>query len=195
MKRTGLARRVAGFLLVLLAAGGCRDQTGELAPLPIGGEIELATAGGPFRLSEHPHEVKLVFFGYASCPEVCPTTLARVARVQAALGARREELLAVFVSVDPERDTPERLAEFVSFFGVRGVGGTSTPERIAALAKAYGAYYEKIEGPTAANYLIDHSTFLYLLDRRNRVRRLVRSSDPPERIAGWVGRLLDAPDA
>lgn len=193
MSRAGLVRCVAGTLFALVVSGGCRDPLGELAPLPIGGEIELATEEGTFRLSEHPREVKLVFFGYASCPEVCPTTLARVARVQTALGGRSDGLLSVFVSVDPERDTPERLAEFVAFFGVRGVGGTSTPERVAALAKAYGASYEKVEGPTAASYLIDHSTYLYLLDRGNRVRRLVRSADPPERIAGWVGRLLDEP--
>jgi len=191
--RRGGLRRAGGALLLILATA-CSDPLSDLPPLPIGGELELATAGGGIlRLADHPDEVKLLFFGYASCPEICPTTLARLARVQSALGERSGGLFSVFVTVDPERDSPERLAEFVRFFGIRGAGATGTPEQIAALAKAYGAFYERVEGPTAAQYLIDHSTFIYLLDRRNRVRRLVRSDDSVEQIAGWVRRLLDHP--
>ncbi len=191
--RRGALLRAGGALLLVLA-GACSDPLADLPPLPIGGELELATAGGgALRLADHPDEVKLIFFGYASCPEICPTTLARLARVQTALGERSRGLFSVFVSVDPERDSPERLAEFVHFFGIRGAGATGTPERIAALAKAYGAFYERVEGPTAAQYLIDHSTFIYLVDQRDRVRRLVRSDDSVEQIADWVRRLLDHP--
>jgi protein SCO1/2 len=187
---------------VLLALGlgpglvGCDGgeravEAGELAALPLGGEIGLDMAGGStFRLADHPDDVKLLFFGYATCPDVCPVTLARVAGVARALGDRRERLLAVFVSIDPERDTPDELAEFMSFFGVRGFGVTGPRERLDPVVKAYNAFYEKVESDSAAGYLMDHSTYMYLLDRQNRVRRLVRSDEPIERIAGWIETLM-----
>ena len=131
--------------------------------------------------------------GYASCPDVCPRALSRVSQVEKLLGPLAEQLLAVFVSVDPERDTPDHLAEWLGFFAVRGVGVTGSAERVATVAKAYGAFYEKRPSGSAMGYLIDHSTYLYLVDRAGRVRHLVRSEDSPESIAGWVRALLAEP--
>jgi len=139
--------------------------------------------------------VKLVFFGYTTCPDVCPLTLARVASVRRALGARGDRVLAVFVSIDPERDTPEKMEQFLSFFGVRGVGVTGPPERLDPVVQAYNAFYSKVDSGSAAGYLMDHSTYIFLLDRRNRVRRLIRSDDPVARIAGWIDTLLSESDS
>lgn len=190
MTRLRATRFAAAAFASLLAACGTVPAT-DLVPVPIGGEIELIQAGGTtFRLSEHRDEVKLVFFGYASCPDACPRALSRIRQVELLLGPAREQLLSVYVSVDPERDTPEHLAEYIGFFSVRGVGVTGTPEKIAEIAKAYGASYQKAPSESAMGYLIDHSTFLYLLDRAGRVRRIVRSDDTPEQIASWVKALL-----
>jgi protein SCO1/2 len=181
------------LLLALLWASGCRpDPAAELVAEPIGGEPGLlATDGKPFRLADHPDEVKLLFFGYTTCPDVCPMALGRAAAVARELDHRggaklAEKLLVVFVSIDPARDTPERLTEYLSFFGVRGVGLRGTEAEVAATAKAYGASYKRIDGRSAAGYLIDHTTYLYLIDREGRVRRLVRSDDSVEQIARWV---------
>ena len=188
-------RRVVATTVASLALTACGVVPAtDLLPLSIGGDIELTQAGGRvFRLSEHAAEVKLLFFGYASCPDVCPRALARVSQVEKLLGPLAEQLLAVFVSVDPERDTPDHLAEWLGFFGVRGVGITGSADRVASVAAAYGAFYEKKPSGSALGYLIDHSTYLYLLDRAGRVRRLVRSEDSPEAIAGWVSALLAEP--
>ena len=189
------ARRLIATSLLSLAVAACGVVPAtDLAPLPIGGDIELTQAGGKvFRLSDHGAEVKLVFFGYASCPDVCPRALSRVSQVEKLLGPLAEQLLAVFVSVDPERDTPDHLAEWLGFFAVRGVGVTGSAERVATVAKTYGAFYEKKPSGSAMGYLIDHSTYLYLVDRAGRVRHLVRSEDSPESIAGWVRALLAEP--
>jgi protein SCO1/2 len=185
-----LAAVCSALAALALHACGAVPAT-DLVPLPVGGDIELSQSEGrTFRLADHSAEVKLVFFGYASCPDACPRALGRVRQVEALLGAERERLLSVFVSVDPERDTPEHLAEWIGFFGVRGVGVTGSAERIAAIAKTYGASYEKAASDSAMGYLIDHSTYLYLVDRGGRVRRIIRSEDPPEQIARWVKALL-----
>lgn len=181
--------------LVLGAVAACGPGASvELAPLPIGGEIELLQAGDSvFRLSEHGDEVKLVFFGYASCPDACPTALGRVSRVEELLGVDAARLFTVFVSVDPDRDSPDRLAEWIGFYGIRGVGVTGPADRVAAVARAYGASYQRVDAASAAGYLIDHTTYLYLVDRGGRVRRLIGREDSPETIAGWVRALLAEP--
>jgi protein SCO1/2 len=195
------ARRPAARALAVLVAGalgacGGGAEDGELVPLPLGGEIGLDTAGGrAFRLADHPDDVKLVFFGYTTCPDVCPMTLARVASVRRALGREGDRVLAVLVSIDPERDTPEKLDQFLSFFGVRGVGVTGPKERLDPVVEAYHAFYSRVDSGSAAGYLMDHSTYIFLLDRRDRVRRLIRSDDSVQRIAGWIRTLLAERDA
>lgn len=186
------------LLLAVLWAAGCRpDPAAELLAETFGGEPGLlATDGKPFRLADHPDEIKLLFFGYTTCPDVCPMALGRAAAVARELDHRggkqlAEKLLVLFVSIDPARDTPEKLTEYLSFFGVRGVGLLGTEEQVAATAAAYGAHFERIASRSAVGYLIDHTTYLYLIDRQGRVRRLVRSDDAVERIASWVETLAE----
>jgi protein SCO1 len=166
-------------------------EADELAPLPLGGEVNLDMAGGQtFRLADHPDDVKLLFFGYTTCPDVCPTTLARVSSVARAVGSDADHLYTVFVSIDPERDTPEKLTEFLSFFHVRGAGVTGPKERLDPVVQAYKAFYSRIESDSAAGYLMDHSTYVFLIDRQNRVRKLIRHDDSVEQIASWVKTLI-----
>lgn len=134
-----------------------------------------ALIGGPFTLVNHEGKTvtqrdfrgkhMLVFFGFTHCPDVCPTKLSHIASVMDRLGPLADEITPVFISVDPERDTPERMADYVSNFGTDIVGLTGTPEQVKRAAKAFRVYYAKVEMENSATgYLMDHSAFTYLMD-------------------------------
>ena len=105
----------------------------------------------------------LVFFGYTYCPDICPTELQVISAALDELGAKGAAIQPIFVTVDPQRDTPEILKTYVSNFHPRLIGLTGTPEAIAAAARAYRVYYSKAPGADAENYLMDHSTIIYLM--------------------------------
>lgn len=132
-----------------------------------------AMFGGPFTLTDtqgrtvteaslkgQPHAI---FFGFTRCPEICPTTLASLTRLHQALGKDAEKLRIVFVSVDPEHDTPGRLGDYLSAFPIPVTGLTGTPEQLAQIIKGYAVYVKKVplEG---GDYTIDHTTAVYLMD-------------------------------
>jgi len=141
------------------------------AVAPAGGDFTLASADGPVTLQALRGKVVLVYFGYTYCPDVCPTALAATAAGLALL--RPEELAgvaAIFVSVDPERDTPERMAEYMAYFNPSFVGLSGTPDQIAEAATPFGIYYQKHEGTPASGYLVDHTATVNVLDREGRMR-------------------------
>lgn len=130
--------------------------------------------GGPFRLTAHDGKILssedlagkpfAVFFGFTHCPEVCPTTLSEVSHVFDDLGDEAKDLTVLFVTVDPERDTPEVLRDYVSSFSGRIIGLSGTPDEIAKVAKEYKVYYEKV--PTSdRGYTMNHSAAIYLMGR------------------------------
>ena len=107
----------------------------------------------------------LVFFGFANCPDVCPTTLAEVAAVMENLGTDAERVQPIFISIDPERDTPDALAEFVPLFDAGIIGLTGTPEQIAAASETFPIFYERIEEASAPDgYTMGHTSHLFLFD-------------------------------
>ena len=107
----------------------------------------------------------LVFFGFANCPDVCPTTLAEVADVMDNLGADAEKVQPIFISIDPERDTPTALAQFVPLFDAGIIGLTGTPEQIAETSETFPIFYERIEETSAPNgYTMGHTSHLFLFD-------------------------------
>ncbi|PRB84376.1 SCO family protein [Pseudomonas sp. MYb185] len=114
-------------------------------------------------ITEHSYRDRwlLLFFGFTHCPDVCPTTLSTVAQVLERLGDDAERLQPLFITLDPERDTPALLAEYVGFFDERIQGLTGTPEQIQTVADAYGIYFKKV--PTQDSYMLDHSSTLLLL--------------------------------
>ncbi|WP_137177361.1 SCO family protein [Roseomonas sp. AR75] len=159
--------------------------------------------GGPFRLvdqsgkavteADFAGKFLLVYFGYTYCPDVCPTELGVMAHAMDALGEDAARVTPVFVSVDPERDTPEALADYVSRFHPRMIGLTGTPEQVAAAARAYRVYYAKVQRPEMTQYLMDHSSFTYLVGPDGRVRALFRPETAPEAMAAAVrGQLRGA---
>ena len=131
--------------------------------------------GGPFSLIDHAGRRRtdadfhgrlvLLYFGYTYCPDICPTDLAQIALAIDRLGSAGDEVQPLFISVDPERDTPGVLAPYVAMFHPRLIGLTGTPEEIRAVADAYLAYYARYTPPGGGPYLIDHTGFTYLLGR------------------------------
>lgn len=143
-----------------------------------------------FHLKELRGQIVLLFFGYTSCPDACPGTLAKIQRALALLGPGKTRVRTVFVSVDPERDTPEKLKEYLDYFGVNGVGLTGTKEQIDRVVKAYHAYYQKIPGESADWYTFNHTTTVYLVDQQGKVRHLFKAEDSPEQMAARIKQLL-----
>ena len=178
--RWARALAVAGAVLPTLAA----------APLALGQEPDQARAarlmddlmwgrgsvGGPFELIDHTGtkrtdadfrgKLLLVYFGYTYCPDICPTDLAQISLTIDKLGVAGKEVQPLFISVDPARDTPSVLAQYVAMFHPRLIGLTGTPAQIRALADSYKAYYAKYLPPDGGVYLIDHTGFIYLMGRR-----------------------------
>jgi protein SCO1/2 len=123
----------------------------------------------------------LLFFGYTSCPDICPTTLLNVAKTLDAMGEAGKQIQPVFVTVDPERDTPAVLKDYLANFGGRFVGLTGTPAQIAAAAGAYQTFYRKV--PIEGGYMMEHSSGLALLSPTGVYVRTFRPDDDPEDFA------------
>jgi protein SCO1/2 len=160
---------------------------------------QAAAVGGPFRLIDQDgkpltdQDLKgrpfLVFFGFTHCPDVCPTTLFEVSEVLRRLGPDGERVRALFITIDPERDTPEKLKEYLSSFDPRMIALTGDPEAIAATAKAYRVYTKKVplEGGT---YTMDHTTIVYLMDKEGRFVAPFSLKRRPEEAAADLRRYL-----
>jgi protein SCO1/2 len=155
--------------------------------------------GGPFQLVDqnskpitdadlkgHPF---LVFFGFTHCPDVCPTTLFEVSEVLRALGSEGKGVRALFVTVDPERDTPEKLKDYLSSFDARVIGVTGDPEAITAIEKAYRVYAKKVP-LDGGNYTMDHTAIVYLMDKTGRFVAPFNLKRRPEEAAADLKRYL-----
>ncbi len=144
-----------------------RPQYSGLPVLKLGGDFALVNATGtPFSLADSTGRVRLLSFGFTHCPDICPMTLARYRAVLEALGNDAAQLQPIMISVDPARDTPAVLADYVAYFSPNIIGLTGSTEAIAQVAKQYGAYVS-VSGDD-----VSHSDYLYLIDRDGRVRRL-----------------------
>jgi protein SCO1/2 len=155
-------------LLVGIFASVWLVPTKSPQPYPgVGGDFTLSAISGPVALSDFKGKAVLVFFGYTHCPDVCPTDLARIGQVLNALTpAESTRVRGLFISIDPERDTPQRIADYTRFFHPSIIGLTGTPDDLHRVAKQYLVLYQKAEiGESQAGYLMDHSTKTYLVGR------------------------------
>lgn len=145
----------------------------------------------PFKLSDLKGKAVLLFFGYTSCPDVCPTTLADLADVKKELADKGDELAVVFVSVDAQRDNPERLGRYVTGFNPDFIGVTGSDEELRAMGKDYGLYFERrnVTG-TEAGYLVDHTAAIFLIDADQNMRMIYGFNTPPSVIAKDVSEML-----
>jgi protein SCO1 len=155
--------------------------------------LELPDVDGRTRtLADFAGKVTVVFFGYTQCPDVCPTTLAEMAQVRKALGADGDRLQTVFITVDPERDTPEILKAYVSNFGPGVTALRGTPEQTAAVAKEFKVFYAKSAGKTPGSYTMDHSAASFVFDPTGRVRLYVPYGSDPKAVAADLKQLVSA---
>jgi protein SCO1/2 len=136
-------------------------------------------------------KVTVVFFGYTQCPDVCPTTMAELAQVKKALGPDGARLQGVFITIDPERDTPDVLRAYVGSFDPGFVALRGTPEQTAAAAKAFKVFYAKVPGRDPGSYTMDHTAGSYVFDTEGRVRLFERyGAGNSEALAKDVKQLL-----
>ncbi len=157
----------------------------------MGGDFTLTDQNGKeFRLNEHRGKILLLFFGYTLCPDVCPATLAKLMETNKILGAESKDIQIVFVSVDPERDTPKRLKAYFNNFDAKIIGLTGLQKEIAKVARLYGAMYRKNFSGSAAGYLVDHYTRTFLIDQKGKVRYLFSHREKPGFIASVIRLLL-----
>jgi protein SCO1/2 len=148
-------------------------------------------AGRPFTLSEQRGRAVALFFGYGHCPDICPTTLASLARAKAALGSRGADVEIVFVTVDPERDTAEALGKYVALFDRSIVALTGTSAQLEPVYKAYFVYHEKQKPDGSANgYTVAHSTAIFMIDRAGRLRTVGGWDDDSKTLARTLEDLL-----
>ena len=146
--------------------------------------------GKPFHLSQLRGKVVFLFFGYTHCPDACPTTMAKLSRVYKLLGRNADQVMTVFVSVDPGRDTTSVLKSYLAYFHMNSVGLTGTKEEIDVVVKQYGAKYEIEQSDSAAGYHINHSTDLYLLDQKGELARTFSYSDDTQVIVDGVEQMI-----
>ncbi len=182
---------------VWLGAIGSHGGAGDVAGLPGGIQV-----GGPFQLTDSTGRTvtdatyrgkwMLVYFGYTYCPDVCPTELQAVAAGLARLGPLANQVAPLFITIDPERDTRATIGEYVKLFDDRLIGLTGTPEEIAAVAKAYRVYYAKVTPKGGGDYLMDHSSFLYLMGPDGRLRALFKPGMDGAQIADGIRERMNA---
>jgi len=146
--------------------------------------------GKIFHLKDHRGEIVLLFFGYTSCPDVCPTTLSKLARVYALLGPLRQKVLTLFVTVDPQRDTAQKLKEYLQYFNINALGLTGTKQEIDAVVDDYKATYEKVvTNSSALGYMFDHTDYLYLIDAQGKTAHLFHPEDRAQDMAQIIKGL------
>ena len=154
-------------------------------------DFALTDQNGQVRtLKDFAGKVVVVFFGYTQCPDVCPTTLQELLEVRRMLGADGDKLQALFITVDPERDTPELLKSYMANFDPSFVALRPTPEQLQPLLKDFKIYAKKVDGKTATSYTMDHSAQSYLYDPQGRLRLYNRYGSGPQALADDARLLL-----
>jgi protein SCO1/2 len=185
----------APLALALLAAGTVRAEPARLKagifdPPRAAPEFSLrGSDGAELKLGRYRGKVVILEFGFTSCPDVCPKTLATLARARKLLGERAEALQVVYVTVDPERDDAERMRKYLASFDPSFVGGTGSAEQLAAVRSEYGIAASR--QAAAGSYTFSHSSYTYLIDREGKLRALMPYGQSAEDYAHDVGILLE----
>ena len=153
--------------------------------------FELTDHNGQVRhLQDFSGKIVVMFFGYTQCPDVCPTSMAELAEVKKALGKDGERLQGLFVTVDPQRDTPELLKAHMANFDPSFLALYTTPEKLVELAKDYKVYYKRVEGKTPTSYTMDHSAGSYIYDTKGQLRLFTRYGGGAQALTSDIQILL-----
>lgn len=178
------------------ALAGCMDNKPQFKAVDLTGadyarDFALPDASGQVRsLKDFRGKAVVVFFGYTQCPDVCPTTMAELAQAKQLLGPDGARVQGVFITVDPERDTPQVLQAYMANFDPGFVALRGTPEQVAATAKDFKVYYKKVEGKTPGTYTMDHSAASFVYDPQGRLRLYTRYGTGAQALADDLKLLL-----
>jgi protein SCO1 len=191
--------RIVLWALVALALVAFAYLQLRPRPVPQPQPSYAAAVGGPFALTAADGSTVTdlslkgrpfaLFFGFTRCPDVCPTTLARLAKLRGQMGQGGEKLQIVFVSVDPESDTPADIGQYTAMFGTPIIGLTGTADQIAAIAKAYHIYYAKVP-QDGGNYTVDHSATVFLMDRDGKLQSTLDMKESDGAALAKLNRLV-----
>lgn len=183
-----------------VALAGLLAACGEPAPAFKGNDISGTKLGQALALNDHNGQprtlqdfagkVVVAFFGFTQCPDVCPTALAELSQVMQKLGPDADRVQVLLISVDPERDTPEILKQYVTTFDPRFLGLTGTPDQIKATAASFKAYYAKVPTENGKNYTMDHTAAFYLFDGKGDSRVLANSTIGVDAMVHDIKALL-----
>jgi protein SCO1/2 len=193
-RRHALQLIAAAAMPAALAA--CGERKPQFSAVDLTGadyakDFKLPDTEGNLRsLQDFRGKAVVVFFGFTQCPDVCPTTLAEIAQAKQLLGAEGAKVQGVFVTVDPERDTPQVLKAYVANFGPDFVALRGTPEQTAAVAKDFKVYFKKVEGKTPGSYTMDHSAASFVYDPQGRLRLYTRYGSGAQALANDLKQLL-----
>lgn len=191
MTTTSRFRALALALLLAACGGEAKFNGTDITGVDYGKSFSLRGHDGkPRSLADFRGKVVVMFFGYTRCPDICPTTLADAAQAMKALGADADRVQVLFVTVDPERDTQEMLAQYVPAFDPRFLGLTGSAADIKRTAAEFKIFYEKREGKAPGAYTMDHSAQSYVLDTQGRLRLFLRHDRLAEDLPADVRRLL-----
>ena len=174
----------------------CSEQKPAFVSIDLTGadyakNFELTDHNGKVRhLPDFAGKVVVLFFGYTQCPDVCPTAMVELASIKKALGQDGQRLQGLFVSIDPQRDTPEVLKAYMGNFDPSFLALTTSPEKLAELAKDFKVYYKKVEGKTPTSYTMDHSAGSYVYDTKGQLRLFTRYGSAAQGLTADIQQLL-----
>ena len=195
-------RSLAACALLSLAVGlltACSGDKPQFSAIDVTGadyakDFALTDHNGQMRsLKDFSGKVVVLFFGYTQCPDVCPTSMAELAEVKKLLGSDGDKLQGLFVTVDPARDTPEVLKNYMVNFDPTFLALYAAPEALAVVAKDYKVYYKRSEGKTATSYTMDHSAGSYIYDTQGKLRLYTRYGSGAQALASDIKLLLKKP--
>jgi protein SCO1/2 len=195
----GSAKTAILLVACALSLAGCspdaaKFKASDVTGAAFGRDFALTDPSGKAReLKDYRGKVVVVFFGYTQCPDVCPTTLAALAEAMKALGTDADKVQVVFITVDPDRDTGELLASYVSAFNPSFVGLRGDAEATARTAKEFKILYQKQPGRTPESYTVDHSAGTFIFDPKGRLRLYVGNAQGPDVFTHDIRELLRAP--
>ncbi len=203
MNRRNTLRCLASWTLAAAAAGllaACSQAKPEFKSIDLTGAdyakgFQLTDHNGQARsLKDFRGKLVVIFFGYTQCPDVCPTSMAELAQAKKLLGADGDKLQGLFITVDPERDTPQVLKAYMANFDPAFLALRGTPEQLAAVAKDFKVYYKKVDGKTPTSYTMDHTAASYIYDTQGRLRLYTRYGSGAPALASDLQLLLKQGD-
>lgn len=202
LNRRTAAQWLAGALAVTLTTSvltACSPDKLQFKSIDLTGAdyaqgFSLADHNGQLRtLKDFSGKIVVVFFGYTQCPDVCPTTLAEMAQIKQLLGPDGDKLQAIFITLDPERDSPEMLKAYMGNFDPTFLALRPSLEQLPEVAKDFKVYYKKVDGKTPGSYTMDHSAGSYIFDAKGRIRLYSRYGGGAEALASDIRLLLKNP--